>query len=264
MSRPKRIRETTGKEYRSDRELVSIYQTNMDRLLKARKPHMKLKYDAICNAAANELWEKYFKLRMKMKFQLIKVCRRNNLIMPEIIEEYDSESWIKFIEQMDGIRLHDVAHIPNWSVYIRLWGYWRSMNRDILKKWFDWKKFTTPIIPVSKDSEQNEGLSNMDVEIAKRYSQLDDEVQLSINQEIFRDSLDQLTESITTKQKRLLIMKMHGAKNREIMTKLKMDNKTYKENINILKIALKSIIEQIASKKGLKLSYDDLLTSFGG
>jgi len=263
MGRPKKINNNTGKPFRSDRELVEQFQINLHLSSTARKDHTKEKYQKLMMAAATELWEKYFLLRMKMRAQLAKVVRDNNLYYPELYEEYDGEAWDKFINQMDGIRLDDVAHLPNWSIYIRLWGYWRSMNRDLLKKWFDWNINTTPIFSIGKD-QGKESLTNIDVEVAKKPTDIEDDLNIEINKTIFWESIDKLKEELTPKQKKLLNMKSSGAKNREILSELKINNKLMKEHLDYIKHRLDKIITQVSKQKGVEINYSELVESLGG
>jgi hypothetical protein len=203
---------------------------------------------------------------MKMKHELIALCMRNNLYMPEIFEEYDSEAWIKFIEQFDGIDLSRVDHLPNWSVYIRLWGYWRSMNRDLLKKWFDWNTHTTPIFEVSAgagDKADNQStVSNIDAFEAKHNGDnLTDEIELKNARGIFWEALEQLKTEITDKQYKMINWKYQGVKNKEIVQRLNINNKILNEQLLVVKNKLSKIIVDVAKSKGMETSYEDLLES---
>jgi hypothetical protein len=248
MGRPRKVNETTGKVFKTDRELVYAYQH-------CRKFENKMN-------AAKELWEKYFKLRMKMKHELIALCLRNGLYMPEVIEEYDSEAWIKFIEQMDGIRLNDVEHIKNWSVYIRLWGYWRSMNRDLLKHWFDWKNNTTTIYSLTNDKgDSNEGITNIDLHEANHYNsdKIQSDIEVNEAREIFWEAIEELKKEISPKQYNLINMKYQGKKNREIIKTLQINNKILDEQLVFIKHKLEKIIKKVAIQKGGSQTYNDLL-----
>jgi hypothetical protein len=248
MARPKKVNEATGKQFRSDRELVYDIQH-----CKERKR----------NVAMQEMWEKYFKLRMKMKGELVQLAVRNNLYMPELFEEYDSEAWIKFVEQMDGIRLEDVEHLPNWSNYIRLWGYWRSMNRDLLKKWFDWKQHTIPIYSITthsgKGDNNNESLTNLDVfKAAHQEDDIGKDGELGVVRKAFWESIEQLKEELTPKQYQLINLKYKGAKNREIISSLKITTRVMNEQLVFIKNKLKDILKQRLGTSTVS-SYNDLL-----
>jgi hypothetical protein len=246
LGRPRKINENTGKAFKTDRELVYNYQH-------CRKHENKM-------AAAKELWEKYFRLRMMMKHELISLCLRNNIHMPEIIEEYDSEAWIKFIEQMDGVRLNDVEHIKNWSIYIRLWGYWRSMNRDLLKHWFDWTLNTTPIFSLTGEKNDNsEGLTNIDIHQASHYSDKISDTELNSAREIFWEAIEELKKEISPKQYNLINMKYQGKKNRDIIQTLQINNKILKEQLVFIKGKLQNIIVRVAKQKGENQSYNEII-----
>jgi hypothetical protein len=248
LGRPKKIYEKTGKPFRTDRELVYAYQH-------CRKESNK-------QEALEELWAKYFLLRMKMKHELIALCMRNNLYMPETIEEYDSEAWVKFVEQMDGIRLHDVDHIPNWSVYIRLWGYWRSMNRDLLKHWFDWKLNTIPIYSLNSEKSESvgDGLTNIDVHEAAHHSnKIQSDIELNSAREIFWEAIEELKKEITPKQYDLINMKYKGTKNREIIKTLQINNKILEEQLVFIKGKLQKIIVNVSKKRGCQQTYGDIV-----
>jgi len=267
MGRPKRIRESTGIEYQSDRDLVEQFQLNMDKAAAARKETTRKLYSSRMLDAAYEMWEKYFKLRMKMRAEMAALCRRNSLHYPELYEEYDAEAWEKFILQFQGIRLEDVAHLPNWSIYIRLWGYWRSMNRDLLKKWFDWNINTIPIYSLTRNDgkdSSNESLTNIDVEIAKRGDQINSQLEIEMNREIFWEALDNLKTELTPKQKKLINMKASGYKNREIISTLKINGKIFRESLNFIKQRLETKIIAAAKRRNTNLTYSEMLSSFGG
>jgi len=275
MGRPRKIRESTGKEFRTDRELVRQYQYNKKRednllALKRLKKDDKIKLAKVKrkkDEASSELWDKFFLLRMKMRGQLAKVCRENNLYYPELYEEYDSEAWEKFIKQIDGIRLKDVEHHPNWSMHIRIWGYWRSMNRDLLKKWFEWNGHVTPITSIIKNDGKNTGnenLTNIDVEVSKHYQDMDDAMIVNTGKEILWKSIEVLTEQLTPSQKKLLNLRYQGAKNRDIISKLKIDGKNLKEQIDFLKESLNVIIMKVSKEKGMPTNYTNLVTILGG
>jgi len=261
MGRPKKVRESTGKEFRTDRELVSQWQEYTLKASKALKKETKLAHQNKANLAAYELWDKYFKLRMKMKHQLIALCQRNNIYMQEDIEEYDSEAWQEFIKQMPGVRLEDVEHLPNWSIYIRLWGYWRSMNRNILKRWFDWKNNTTPIFI---SNENNETFSNLDKEIARHGDLVDHNLHISKSQTILWESFDILKNKLSQKEKQLLNMKVQGKKNREIMSTLQINGRILKENLDRINGQLDLIIQSTSKKHGADMNYSELVASLEG
>ena len=273
MGRPRKVNKSTGKAFRSDRELVDEYQTNYaeeQRLTelsqkKTLGPIQEKKLRTSKNTrlkAIYELWDKYFKLRMKMKFELISLARRNNLHITEIVEEYDAYAWATFITQMDGIDLSRVEHLPNWSMYIRVWGYWRSMNRDILKEWFNWTLNTVPIEGIIKNDGKNEtesSISNIDVQYAKdSHNSVENKYDMDLNKKIFWESIDQLKTFLTEKQKKLLNMKINGIKNSEILKKLNITNNIYKEQLAFIKSQFNVVIQEVGHKYNSNMNYEEL------
>jgi len=264
MGRPRRVRETTGKEFRSDRELVYQFQNELAKSQRARIDFNKQRAQDKAMEAAYELWEKYFKLRMKMRAELAALCRRNDIYYPELYEEYDSEAWQKFIEQMPGVRLEDVEHITSWSIYIRLWGYWRSMNRDLVKRWLNYHDSKNVVSIYSVSKEDDSGLTNLDIDVSKKGDPISRNLELETNRQLFWDSINCLRLELTDKQKQLLNMKASGKKNREIMSTLQINGRILNENLAFIKQRLNVIITEVAKKKGMEANYSELLSSFGG
>jgi len=273
MGRPRKINEATGTTFRSDRELVDTYQTynaEYERLLNLKEKKglgpIQLKKLEFAKAtklkAIYELWDKYFKLRMKMKFELISLARRNSLHMTELIEEYDAYAWNVFITQIDGIELNRVKHLKNWSMYIRIWGYWRSMNRDILKEWFTWTLNTVPIEGIIKNNDKGESeslLTNIDVHTSKdhRYS-IENQFDIDVHRKIFWESIDRLKEILTEKQRNILNMKINGTKTFDIVKKMNITNKIYKDQICFIKNQFNVIIKEVAIKHNVDSNFDML------
>ena len=273
MGRPKRVNTQTGREFRSDRELVDIYQTNNEEYIRLITLQEKKELGPIQLKKMNlaketklkaiyELWDKYFKLRMKMKFELISLARRNSLHMTELIEEYDAYAWNVFITQMDGIELERVEHLKNWSMYIRIWGYWRSMNRDMLKEWFTWTLNTTPIEGIIKNDSKGEidsSVTNIDVQAAKNtHNSIENQYNTDINKKIFWESIDQLKEILTVKQRKILNMKINGTKTLDIVKRMNITNKIYKEQIGFIKNQFNVIIKNVAKQNNVDSDFDIL------
>lgn len=258
----RKLRESTGLPFRTDRELVSQYQISDYKVTNSKSSNVIQKHLALRNEAALELWEKYFLLRMKMRNELATVCARNGMHYPEMYEEYDSEAWDKFINQMNGVRLNELEHIANWSIYIRLWGYWRSMNRDLIKKWLDWHGRNTSDTFTSKDSDSE--ISRIDLQMADTGKDAHDGYELNMNRDIFWEAMRRLESEMTTKQKKLISMLEVGEKKKDIAAKLKTTNKIIKENQAFLKQQLNSHIKQVAAEKGIDIDYNEMLLYFEG
>jgi hypothetical protein len=236
MGRLPAIYEKKGRPWKSDRELVFEYQNAKDL--------------DVWKSAAYELWDKYARVISIGKRELVELCKRHGFKMWDVIEEYDALFWEKFLNQLYGIRLDDVAHLPNWSMYIRVLGYLKAMNRDQVKAYIKWEKNREDIIETGDSPEGY--ASNLDKQIAKEpASSIDDIYHQNLNKKIFWESIDTLKNSISESQKIMLNMKIKGKFNCEIQSKLKITPQQYTNDMQILKFQLGQIITKIAKKNGL-------------
>ena len=142
------------------------------------------------------------------------------------------------------------------------------MNRDLLKKWFDWKKNTVPITPIASgegDKKSEGNLTNLDADMA-RGPQMSQEENWDLEQskEIFWQSIDILKNELSATQKRLLNLKAAGTKNREILAALKITNKSMKDSLDYIKSRLNIIIMEEALKRGIDMNYQNMVVSLGG
>jgi hypothetical protein len=234
------IYEKTGKPFRTDRELVYQYQNAKD--LDEWKD------------AAYELWSKYIRVVSIGKKQLIELAKRNGFRMYDIIEDYESIFWEKFINQLYGIQLERVAHLPNWSMYIRVMGYLQAMNRDEIKAYINWNSHTESIVESS--DEKSTYVSNLDKQISKDKKNLvEDQYSKNEVQQIFWESLDELRSNLSESQKLMLNMKLKGKFNYEIQAKLKMTAVEYNQDMKVIKFLFDKLITKTAEKKGLNYNY---------
>ena len=272
MGRKRKINETTGKSYRSDRDLVATFQNcsaDVERLttLKEKGPLGPIQQKKLVESekkkleAVYELWDKFFKLRMKMKFELIDLARRNNLKIQDIIDEYDAYAWNTFYTQIDGIELERVAHLPNWSMYIRIWGYWRSMNRDMLKEWFNWTLNTTQIEGIAK-SENEKGdssVTNLDVQSAKsNHYTVEKDYDMNLFKKVFWESIEELKVMLTEKQRKMLNLKINGMKNNALLKEMGINKKIYTEQIKFIKNQLNVVIKEVSKRHSFDCNFDEL------
>ena len=89
-------------------------------------------------SAELELWNKYEPLRIKKHNELLNLTNRK--FDKEEYDEWTQTAYEKFKNQMAGVRLNDIKKPDTWTIWIRLNGYWNSMNRDIIshaKKKYD-------------------------------------------------------------------------------------------------------------------------------
>jgi hypothetical protein len=267
MARPKRIYEKCNRPYRKDWELVESYQLNLIARDRAKKEHTKKAYQEYMDEFALELWDKYFLLRMKMRAELAKVVRESNLHYPELYEEYDSEAWEKFINALPKVRFDELelkSHTPeSWNIWIMLWGYWRSMNRDLLKKWFDNYDYnkTVPIYSLTKNDGKGsggDGITNLDVHISKGGNQVESGHEVNEAKLVFHEALDKLKSILTKQQKDILKLKAVGTSDRGTMKVLKIRQKELTYELDVIKGQLNCAIEDVSKQKGLEFNYRTL------
>jgi hypothetical protein len=244
MGRKPLIYEKEQRPFKSDRELVYTYQNAKD--LDTWKE------------AAYELWDKYIRVVSIGKRELIELCKRHGFKMYDVIEEYEALFWEKFLNQLYGIKLERVTHLPNWSMYIRVLGYLRAMNRDQIKAYIKWSDNTVPIIEHWENDDIT--ISNLDKLVSvKSTNEVHSIYEKDINQKIFWESIDCLKNDLSKSQKIMLNMKIQGKHNYEIQKKLNITSSQYSNDMMIIKFKLGKIIENVASKKGLKdYSYQKL------
>jgi hypothetical protein len=236
MGRAPVIYEKLGRPYKPDRQLVYEYQ------------NAKTLQD--WKNAAYELWDKYARVVSIGKRELIELCKRNGYHMQDTIDSYGALFWEKFINQLYGIDLSRVTHLPNFSIYIRVMGYLRAMNRDEVRAYINWGKNTQPILESSDDTDVV--TSNLDKQTAS-----DDSDPISGNfeknniQKLFWDSIDSLKETLTPQQKTMLNLKIKNKFNYEIQNALKMTPAEFNVNMSVIKAKFSEIIKDISKRNGL-------------
>jgi predicted transcriptional regulator len=245
LGRAPKIYEKEKRPFKSDRELIYNYQ-NAQTIEEWQ-------------ASAYELWDKYIRVVSIGKRELIDICKRNNLKMQDVIEDYESLFWEKFINQLYGVRLHDVTHIPNFSIYIRVIGYLRAMNRDQIKAYIKWKKATEPIIDPWEKVDDS-GVSNIDRQMfISSPNTVNEQYQSDINKKIFWESIEELKSLLSPEQKLLLNLKIKKKKNYEIQLALNCKQDKIVEHLSQIKFKFGKIVESTAEKNGIKnFSYSDL------
>lgn len=83
----------------------------------------------------HKLWEIYTPLVYKKYFELLETSRSNKITVFCSREDYISDAYVKFVNQLSGIRVAELRQkgygtTKDWKLYCRLEGYLRSMNRD--------------------------------------------------------------------------------------------------------------------------------------
>ena len=90
--KPVEIYSKTGLPFRPDMELV----------INAQKGDEK---------SYVELWDKFFLLRQKEKFEFINWCKQHhieNAVYQDYVDSWDADAWEKFRNQMPGIRIDEL------------------------------------------------------------------------------------------------------------------------------------------------------------
>jgi hypothetical protein len=237
MAKMVRIYDKKQRPFLTDRELVYTYQNAKDIVT--------------WQEAAYELWDKYIRVVSIGKRELIELCKRHGFKMWDTVEEYEALFWEKFINQIYGIDLNRVTHLPNWSMYIRVLGYLRAMNRDQIKAYLKWTEHTEPILETWDNNDVV--VSNLDKYTSMVSShEVEDSFDKDLNQKIFWESLDTLKTELSSSQKNILNLKLQGKYNYEIQNKLNITPSQYTNNMMIIKFKLGKIIERVAKKSGLK------------
>ena len=245
--------EKAGRPFREDRVLV-------DEIQHTRKSQ---KHDL----AVEELWAKFDKLRTKLKFKLIGTINNFGMVMREDINEFEGRSFETFMNAVSKVRLPDCAHIPNWSIYRHLWGYWMTMNRDLVKEYLLRAHSTTPIKAVLKNDGKSVGsessASNLDVQISHTYVSIDDALEAQEKRELFWDVYRSLEATMTKRQKKLIDLRQQGFSQRKIREKLRITCKEYSQEIDTVKSRFAHMLSVLSSSRGGEVNYDEIVNYFG-
>jgi hypothetical protein len=243
MGKTPKIYEKFNRPFKSDRQLVFNYQN--------------AKTIEEWKEASYELWDKYIRVISIGKRELIKLCNNYGMKMTDVIETYEGRFWEKFLNQLYGIRLEEVTHIPSWSMYIRVLGYLRAMNRDEIKAHLKWINNTTTIDihPGSQGYQEIFHYTNIDEQRLKEGGyEIDNSIdyELNLSKKIFWESIEELKRSITTEQKYILNSRIKNIPNYQVQSKLKINQIEYKNQLFLIKSKLEQIIKNISEKNGLK------------
>jgi hypothetical protein len=234
-----KIYEAKQRPFKTDRELVYNYQN--------------AKTIEEWKEAAYELWSKYIRVVSIGKKELSDLCKRHNFKMYDVIEEYESIFWEKFLNQLYGIKLERVAHIPNWSMYIRVLGYLKSMNRDQIRAYIKWHDHNEPIL----ETWENDGtiVSNIDKHSSTQPNEIEYLFNKNLNQKIFWESIDKLKLILTDSQKKMLNLKIKNYSNYDIQTEIKISPDHFKKDLQVIKLKFGEIVSDVAKNNGIK-NYD--------
>lgn len=225
----------TGKPFRSDYDLIVACQ------------------DKNSKKAFNELWDKYFLLRQKKKYELRNIAARNGFDMSEELQNWEADAWEKFKMQMEGVDRTKIKNPDTWKIYIRLNGYWNSMNRDILHGKI--KKFEKEV----QDSVLRGNSSSEEYDTDRFYT-YNENKDTKLYQTIFNKALQRTYSGLDKNQKKIFDMKSQKFSIKDISEKLHTSPDIVKLNLKAAKQTLSNNIENVsASEYGQKISYKDIV-----
>ena len=194
-----------------------------------------------------ELWNRYEPLRIKKHNELLSLTNRK--FDKEEYAEWTQTAHEKFKNQMAGVRLNDIKKPETWTIWIRLNGYWNSMNRDIIshaKKKYDNE--------VSAEITMNEGetLSLFDQNAAMTPPNEVTPMAKEIINQAFEKTLTELSE----KQRKLFILKSEGETMASICKKCAASRKDAEFALKFGQEKFKGNIAELSKKYAM--SYDDI------
>lgn len=224
--------------------------------------------------ATRMLWDKYTNLVRKMKFKLIKTVINHKMSMNEDIEEYESRAFDTFIKSLNNIDLNKCKHLKKeFKIYVNLWGYLMTMNRDLVKDYIENAKFSTPITSIVKSSgkgsnggsdESQSASTNLDVEVSHSFKDIPDELEERDKRKVFWDAYEIFEGSLNKRQKALVSLKKEGQSIKYIKSRLGMSTKEVSEETSKMKTIFASIIRDEAKKSKVPTCYSDLRDVFSG
>jgi hypothetical protein len=267
MAKPKRLDPLTGQPFRDDTSLIKLYRAGLlnETSIKKLNPDKIIKLKKASKEALDELWRKYEMLRFKMKGELLAKVAEYGWHMQPLLEEYDSRAFEKFMNSLNGVRLPDWEHLSNPSMWISLWGYWRSMNRDIIKEHLNWSMNTVSEMALtdktkgSDKSAKQEGISNLDLHEAKgAVSNCEKDFEQKIMSEIFECALSELNTKLSPKQRKLFELKQKGMATPDVKKKLGITSKIYTDNLAFIRARLGEIIKDVSHR----MKYDVTLKDY--
>ena len=163
--------------------------------------------------------------------------------------EWTQTAYEKFKNQMAGVRLNDIKKPETWTIWIRLNGYWNSMNRDIIshaKKKYDNE--------VSAEITMSEGetLSLFDQNVA--ITPLNEVMPMA--KEIINQAFEKTLTELSEKQRKLFILKSEGETMASICKKCAASRKDAEFVLKFGQEKFKKNIAELSKKYAM--SYDDI------
>ncbi len=198
-------------------------------------------------SAELELWNKYEPLRIKKHNELLNLTNRK--FDKEEYDEWTQTAYEKFKNQMAGVRLNDIKKPDTWTIWIRLNGYWNSMNRDIISH--------------AKKKYDNEVAAEISVKEGDTLSLFDQNSALSspnefipIAQDVVKKAFQKTLDELSDKQRKLFILKSEGETMASICKKCAASRKDAEFALKFGQEKLKGNIAELSKKYAM--SYDDI------
>jgi hypothetical protein len=220
------------------------------------------------NLAMHALWQKYEKLIIKMKYKLIHTINDYRMLMRDDLEEYEGRAYETFVHAVDNVDMDRCAHLKDqFSLYINVWGYLMSMNRDMVKHYMDNTNNTTAIHTAVKNDGKSmgntkQGTSNLDIEVAHSYVDIGDAIEASKKRQVFWSSYDMLQDVLNPTQKRISELRTEGVSVRDISRSLGLKRKEYVAQVDDMKRKFARLITIKSKQVGDETSYSEMLEHF--
>lgn len=211
--------------------------------------------------ATHELWNEYLQLVYKKYYELVSSSRDNNIRVDISKEGYVGDAYIKFVNQLDGIRVDELRKkgygtTKPWKLYCRLEGYLRSMNRD---KRNHAVKVSSNECEIKQYYESD--LTNID--ICKSYTE---NYETTLKSEIFMKSWLEFEKKLNDSQKRIFEAQRRientksGKPNYRLLTQeLGLSKKEIEKGLAEIKNVFSTTLAAVSKKSGFELSYSDFL-----
>src|SRR5574344_860344 len=155
-----------------------------------------------------KLWNRYEPLRIKKHNELLSLTNRK--FDKEEYAEWTQTAYEKFKNQMAGVRLNDIKKPETWTIWIRLNGYWNSMNRDLIGKSIKISKNEKSEMPIGdKDGASTSSTTNIDIAY-EDLSEIRDDPMKKMAQKIVNMSMKKMESELNEKQLKLIKMRMNS------------------------------------------------------
>lgn len=194
-----------------------------------------------------ELWNRYEPLRIKKHNELLSLTNRK--FDKEEYAEWTQTAYEKFKNQMAGVRLNDIKKPETWTIWIRLNGYWNSMNRDIISH--------------AKKKYDNEVSAEITMKEGETLSLFDQNVALTppnevtpMAKEIINQAFEKTLTELSEKQRKLFILKSEGETMASICKKCAASRKDAEFALKFGQEKFKGNIAELSKKYAM--SYDDI------